>query len=450
MLRAPRVHPFSQRFRSSPVFRFSCALRIRWAVTCLALAIGLTVTALNSSCAAPPDARSLHASTERGDLLTETLRVLDERIPDLRFRRSDVRAVRLEFDRAESTAAQREVVRRFLDTIPTSHLALFSTYAKRVFERELAGAASPTLGLSITQIDGEWIIAEVQRGTPAEEAGIVRGDRLLAIDGISPGVSARLDPRHDDAAPPHEPAHILRVRSGEKVEVEVARGGVGVESHLAVALPVVVRSALESDRLGVHLREIEGVEVGVIPFSFIYTRDTTRLFADAIGGPLAGADALVLDLRGRGGNGIALIALLSMLENEIFVDGMPIVATIDGRTRSAKELIARSIRERRIGTLVGEKTPGAVRPSHFVELTEDSWLLCPHGPIGTDPRGLEGVGVEPDLVVVDPFPEGDGADPILDAAVREAARQAVAATSEKRSPRSPRPRRAVGERRPRH
>ena len=203
----------------------------------------------------------------------------------------------------------------------------------------------------------------------------------------------------------------------------MARGGDGVASAIAVLLPVVRASSLESDRLGVVRREIDGVTVGVIPFTFIYSRETSRHFMAALSGPLLDADALVLDLRGRGGSGIAMLALLSMLENETFVGGLPIVAAIDQRTRSAKEVLARSIRERSIGTLVGEKTPGAVRPSHWVELTEETWLLCPHGPIGTDPRGLEGIGVEPDLWVVDPFPDGDGADPILEASIAEAVRQ---------------------------
>ncbi len=383
------------------------------------LAALFTSTVLIPSCALPTEA----AAAERGDLLDATLRVLRDRIPDLRLKRSDVRDLRTRFDRAATSGEQRELVRHFLNDIPTSHLALFSTYAKTVFERELSGVASPTLGLSLTQIEGEWIVGGVMRGTPAEEAGIVRGDRLLAIDGIAPGKSPRLDPRHDDRAPPHEPSHIVRVRAGERVGVQVARGGDGVASAIAVLLPVVRASSLESDRLGVVRREIDGVTVGVIPFTFIYSRETSRHFMAALSGPLLDADALVLDLRGRGGSGIAMLALLSMLENETFVGGLPIVAAIDQRTRSAKEVLARSIRERSIGTLVGEKTPGAVRPSHWVELTEETWLLCPHGPIGTDPRGLEGIGVEPDLWVVDPFPDGDGADPILEASIAEAVRQ---------------------------
>jgi hypothetical protein len=60
-----------------------------------------------------------------------------------------------------------------------------------------------------------------------------------------------------------------------------------------------------------------------------------------------------------------------------------------------------------------------------VPLVRDTWLLCPRGPLAIDPYGLEGRGVEPDIAIGDPFPAGDGADPILEAAVAEAARRAL-------------------------
>ena len=109
------------------------------------LLIGGSTPLLGSS---PPIAVS--SSVESADLLESTLRVLRDRIPDLRFNREQLESVRGRFAAAGSRAERREVVRRFLDRIPTSHLALFSSYAKFTFERELAGELSTTLGLTLS------------------------------------------------------------------------------------------------------------------------------------------------------------------------------------------------------------------------------------------------------------------------------------------------------------
>ena len=398
------------------------------------LLIGGSTPLLGSS---PPIAVS--SSVESADLLESTLRVLRDRIPDLRFNREQLESVRGRFAAAGSRAERREVVRRFLDRIPTSHLALFSSYAKFTFERELAGELSTTLGLTLIESGGTYYVSSVLRGTPASEAGIVRGDRVISIDGDSPALSPRLDARHDDSAPPDEASHLVRVRWGDRVPIVIARGGAGPRTTLEMTLPAVRASSLRSDQLGVRLETRRGVQVGVIPLSYVYSRATSRHVSDALRGPLARADAIVLDLRGRGGSGIALLSLTRLLMNPIALGDRPLVAAIDRRTRSAKEVLAQSMRRRQLGTLVGEKTPGAVRGSQWVELGSGEWLLCPHGPIGVDPRGLEGIGVAPDLWVDDPFPNGDGADPILSAAIDEAARQVLDGASRTTTGRGSRP-----------
>ncbi len=381
-----------------------------------------------SACGALASPRS-SAVLVRGDLLAATLRTLDSQIPDLPVSE----AVRHEFlaraRAAQSFAEERAITRELIDRIPASHIALFSTYAKEYFELELAGRDAPTIGFQLSESGGELLVSKVLRGTPAEETGIRRGDRLIAIDGIPAMQSRRLDPRHDDAAPPDEATHLLRVGRRDQVRVSLERNGAGPATEIEVVLPATVTSSLRSDRAGARMVELDGVKVGVLPLSYIYSKETSRLFLDSLAGPLIEANCLVLDLRGRGGSGISLMVLTSMLRNPTIVGDLPIVAAIDRRTRSAKEVLARDIRALGIGTLVGERTAGAVRPARWLPLPRETWLLCPSGSISDDPRGLEGSGVAPDIAAKDPFPGGDGADPILEAAIAEAARQVAARRS---------------------
>ncbi len=100
----------------------------------------------------------------------------------------------------------------------------------------------------------------------------------------------------------------------------------------------------------------------------------------------------------------------------------PLVVLIDGGTRSGKEVVARAIQKKHLGTLVGERTAGAVAAGQPFLLADKSLLLLAVADILADGERLEGVGVAPDIEVADKLPLAEGADPQLDAALDAAAK----------------------------
>jgi carboxyl-terminal processing protease len=91
------------------------------------------------------------------------------------------------------------------------------------------------------------------------------------------------------------------------------------------------------------------------------------------------------------------------------------VFLIDSRSRSAKEILAYRIRHENVGTLVGEKTEGAVLGAMFHPLPDGSYLELPGVAVPVNGVSLEGVGVEPDVRATVELPYAQGLDGILEA-----------------------------------
>jgi carboxyl-terminal processing protease len=96
----------------------------------------------------------------------------------------------------------------------------------------------------------------------------------------------------------------------------------------------------------------------------------------------------------------------------------PLVALVDGGTRSAKEVIADRLLEMTAAVVVGEQTAGAVIPATFEEVGGGAVLMFPSTRLGAYTEKLEGVGVSPDVEVRDRLPFSAGADPILEEGTR--------------------------------
>jgi carboxyl-terminal processing protease len=87
------------------------------------------------------------------------------------------------------------------------------------------------------------------------------------------------------------------------------------------------------------------------------------------------------------------------------------VVLIDGRTRSAKEVLAYYFKRYRIADLVGERTEGAVLGAAFSRLGDNSVLMYPVKEVSVLGHvNLEGIGVEPHYEVNQPFEYARGID----------------------------------------
>ncbi|HEY8376645.1 MAG TPA: S41 family peptidase [Nannocystis sp.] len=285
--------------------------------------------------------------------------------------------------------------------------------------RELAelmhgtGGTIVGIGVMIEQIADVVVVRDVIAGGPAAKAGLQRGDRLLAIDGVP--IKGR---------PLVEIVDRLRGKAGTEVDLFVQRDTEEWHEKLVrstVAIPN-VESKLVSDGLGyVRLRGFA---------------ETTPAEFDAALTALqqGGAKAVVLDLRHCPGG---LLEAAVTITGSLLADGQTIVTTSgrdeapqtrtasgDGRwralplaaligpeTASGAEILADALAAHERATLIGAPTLGKGTIESVHELGNGWALKISTGRfIGASGEPLQGRGVRPQVPV--PIPKGEEPAPL--------------------------------------
>jgi len=249
--------------------------------------------------------------------------------------------------------------------------------------------------------DGHVYVSSVQKGSPADKAGLLAGDRVLAVDGRSAA-----------AATLGTTAVALRGAQGTRVTLQISRDG---EKRVVT----VVRGAVASS--DVDVTRLKGT-IDVVRVA-AFTRGVGAAVRKAIETqpgepPLAG---VVLDLRGNPGgllteavevasaflDGGPVVSYQRRGEPVQHLDALahgnatvPLVVLVDDGTASAAEVVAGALQDRNRAVLVGTRTfgkgsiqePTRLPDGSVIELTVGTYMT-PSG------RSLDGVGLEPDVLV---------------------------------------------------
>ncbi len=241
----------------------------------------------------------------------------------------------------------------------------------------------------------------MQLGSPADRSGVVAGDVLLSVAGTDV-----------TSADVPEVAELLRGPEDTTVRVAVRRGS-------ATRTVELDRATFTTDDVTVERLAGNISRVAVSAFTRGVGRDVARaLEATSDGGATGG---VVLDLRDNPGGLLdEAVAVAS-----VFLDGGPVVSyerrgkpseTLDAyaggdlstplvvlvnpSTASAAEVVAAALQDRNRAVVVGTRTygkgsvqePSTLSDGSALELTVGRYLT----PAG---RSLDGVGVEPDVMV---------------------------------------------------
>ncbi len=363
----------------------------------------------------------------RGEMFDNVVKVLRNGFYDEPTRNGSVpELARRYHDEAHNAATldeERAVVERMLGEIRASHLGLLSAAAHEQMMRNLSGKSAPTFGMELVCFDAKYFVVGVLEGGPADKAGIKRGDRVVLIDQVDTAASPRLDWRSDDAALPDPPMHALLAEDGDHIALRIER-----QEGVAHDFDVVATnySAMEAARHSAEVIEVDGRRVAYIHFWYVHTRGMDTMLQKLVQNEFKDCEAMVLDLRGRGGSADMVTRVLKVLAGRNSKWRKPVVALIDGQTRSAKEMLAYELKTRKIGTLVGQRTAGALLPATFADVGGDSVLMYPAFALGKYSDAIEGKGVEPDVAVESPLQYSAGADPIREAGMKHAAELAKA------------------------
>ena len=252
--------------------------------------------------------------------------------------------------------------------------------------------------------DGLPVIDQVFKGSPAEKAGLQAGDELTEVDG-KPTSGQDLD----------LVAGWVRGEAGTTVRIEVRSGGEGTERELSIVRAAVAEVV------------VSWVMVPGTKTAFLRLDQFSNGAADDVKSALgeikaAGADRLVLDLRGNPGgyvNEAVGVASQFLSSGDVYIErdatghethhavspggaatDLPLVVLVDGGTASSAEIVSGALQDAGRAQIVGVKTYGTGTVLGEFPLADGSALrvgtvewLTPKG------RRIWHEGIIPDVIV---------------------------------------------------
>lgn len=318
---------------------------------------------------------------------------------------------------ANSPREAYEGINQVIDDIGISHTA----FVPRETYLQLTSTNSGEIGLALRrfEIDGKegYYVVDIKPGSAAYQQAILIGDKIEAINGVEIERSRRL------------------ILAGEEQRYEVF--GVAAERDESVnftikhssdspALDTVLTATRTVSLQDSVLSSAEIIETNDREFAYIRLWNLMSVRANIelkklLADKFANSDALLLDLRGRGGTLSAVLAV----EKTIRELDIPVVAITDELTRSAKELLSFRLKKHANVIVIGERTCGAVTAARFTTLPSGNALMFPAQSSEALSRYTEGVilegnGVEPDKSINFYEPFCNGRDGLLQSAIERA------------------------------
>lgn len=309
-------------------------------------------------------------------------------------------------DEVDDRELMRSAIRGLLlDLDP--HSAYLERNDAEAFEEGATGAYEG-IGVEVMQLpDGRMRVVSPMDGSPAQRAGILAGDLIIAVDGKP------LTPES------HEGRGPLRGPPGTRVTVTVLREGAAEPLELSVARDVIrtpsVRGSIREPGFG-YVR-IAGFQADTAA-DFASTVD--GLHAEAGAGGLRG---LLVDLRSNPGGLLTAAVQIAddLLERGGIVStrgrmrvgdtsfsatpgdrmrGRPVVVLVDAGSASASEVLAGALGDNGRACLVGSRTFGKGSVQTLLPLDNgDAVKLTTARYYTPDGTSIQARGIEPDVVI---------------------------------------------------
>ena len=313
-------------------------------------------------------------------------------------------------------------IRGMLETLDDDYTSFLEPTIAEIQRTDASGSFEGIGALVRMNDEGILEIVRPFEDQPADKAGMLAGDRVLAVDGesiVGYGI--------------YEAITLIRGPEGEEVVLTVQRE-VGSEPfdvtivRARIDIPIVESEMLE-DNIGY---------VSLFEFSSPATAQLEEAIEELVD---QGATALVFDLRDNPGGyldqavyvsdlfldeGIVLIERISDGRERQFdstdqglAQEIPLVILVNGGSASASEIVAGAIQDRERATLIGETTfgKGSVQLPHTLSDGSELRVTIARWFTPND-RAIHGEGLMPDIeVLLTPEDAEAGLDPQLDRAI---------------------------------
>ncbi len=274
---------------------------------------------------------------------------------------------------------------------------------KTLFEQEVSGAFGG-VGMQIGMKDGLVTVIAPVKGSPADRAGVLKGDKVYRVDGATT-TDMTLD----------KTLYLIRGEIGKPVHLTLLREGRDEPIELTL-----IREEIQVPNIETEKRE----DVFIIRL-FGFPANGAELFRNALKEFAdSGATRLIVDLRGNPGGYLEVSVDMAswflpegkLIVSEVgkhgagevyrsrgyhvFGDAFKFVILVDGGSASAAEILAGALQQHGVATLVGTKTFGKGSVQELVPVTDSTSLKVTVArwvtPNGTN---LSEGGLTPDIVV---------------------------------------------------
>ena len=314
----------------------------------------------------------------------------------------------------EDLEIERGMIQGMMEVLPDPYSRYVEPATHGIQTDDLAGEYAG-IGAEISKGEqGKFYLVPIEGG-PAEAAGILEGDVLLAIDGVPINKDTEIE------------SVITRIRGpeGSLIRLIIAPR----DSQQANLEFAITRAIIPLPSVMYYLLP-EELGVGVI---------TVQRFSEKTPGELEkalkdlldrGAKSIILDLRDNSGglleasiessrlfleSGLVIVEERSGMESQLFyvhekglASEVPMVVLVNAGTASAAEVVAASLKDNGRASLIGETTFGKGSVQVILELSDGSSLhvtsarwLTPNGKV------IDGIGLIPDIVVEQIDPSAD-------------------------------------------
>ena len=312
-------------------------------------------------------------------------------------------------------------IRGMLMTLDDPYTSFIDPEISAIINEDASGEFEGIGAMVTMRDDGYLEIASLISGQPAEAAGVLAGDIILAV-GDQSIVGLGL----------YEAISYIRGPAGTDAVLEIARPGEPDSIFITVTrarieIPVVEYKMLEDDIGYILLTEFDA--------------NAAKRVQDALENlTQQGAKRIVFDLRGNPGGwldqaikvsdiflGEGLVAIerdSSGGEQSFYAyDGdpgedIPMVVLVNGGSASASEIVAGALQDRERAVLIGTTTLGKGSVQRPNNLSDGSQLRVTIARWFTpNDRSIHGNGLEPDIVAERPTDTPAGEDPQLQRAI---------------------------------
>lgn len=304
-------------------------------------------------------------------------------------------------------------------------------------------------GWAMQAIGDKCYVVAVQPGSDAEAQGLRPGDRVLSIEGTTPGRADIWKLRYTlYMLAPRPSLHVMvekpdgrRVTYETKAVVHEGKTVLQLNTGVSSDRNDIIRNIETEERLNAHRYVSAGDDALIWKMPAF---DLSEVQVNEMIDRARKHKALILDLRGNGGGSEETLLKLvgGLFDHDVKVGDMkrrkeskPLVAKtrganaftgqlvvlVDSDTGSAAEVLARVVQLEKRGAVVGDRTMGAVMRGRSFDHQLGETLVILYGSsvsdadlVLSDGRGLERVGVTPDELMLPKAADlASQSDPVL-------------------------------------